>query len=525
MGADGPGPAATGGPFQPSTWAERSPERVATVTSAGELLTYRELEDRSRRLAQALRGAGLTVGDHVAVLAGNQARAHELLWGALRAGLYFTPLNTRLTAEEAAFIVSDCGAQAVLTTAACGELAAALAPLTPSVRHRWAAGGRVPYHDSYEDFIAGWPADRLPDEQEGGAMTYSSGTTGRPKAAVHPLSSRPLGETRHVYDFFPMYPIGEGSVFLCPAPVYHAAPLSWSLALHRIGATCVLMQRFDPRECLRLIEHHRVTHGFFVPTMFVRMLKLPEPERRAFDVSSLQRVVHAAAPCPVEVKERMLDWWGPVIDEFYAGSEGGGMTYITSAEWREHPGSVGRPRTAAVHICDDEGRELPPGEPGVIWFSGAAPIRYHNNPELSRSVIDDRGWVTLWDMGYVDAEGWLYLTDRRLFMIVSGGVNIYPQEVEDTLLLHPEVADAAVFGVPNAEFGEEVKAVVQPVDMARAGAPLADELLGWCRERLAHYKCPRSVDFTAELPRGDNGKLYKRVLRDRYWQGHASRII
>ncbi|MHB8466566.1 MAG: acyl-CoA synthetase [Acidimicrobiales bacterium] len=515
----------TPGSFQPATWADASPDRPATITGSGETLTYRQLEDRSRQLARALRHAGLAVGDHVAVLTDNQVRAHELLWGSLRAGLYTTPLNTHLTPEEAAFIVGDCGARAVLSTAACGELASAMVSLTPAVEHRWAVGGPVAGHESYEELIAARSPERLADEQEGVAMTYSSGTTGRPKAVKQPLPGAPLGRSRGVYDFFPMYPIGEGSVFLCPAPIYHAAPLAWSLALHRIGATCVLMERFDPRECLRLIETYRVTHGFFVPTMFVRMLKLPSEERHAFDVSSLVRVVHAAAPCPVDVKARMLDWWGPVIDEFYAGSEGGGITYITSEEWRAHPGSVGDAKLATIHICDDEGNELPAGESGVIWFSDTRPINYHNDAEKSRSVTNDKGWVTLWDVGRLDDDGRLYLTDRLQFMIVSGGVNIYPQEVEDVLLLHPAVADAAVFGVPNEEFGEEVKAVVQPDDPALADSRLAEELLGWCRDRLAHYKCPRSIDFTSELPRGDNGKLYKRALRDRYWEGHATRIV
>jgi acyl-CoA synthetase (AMP-forming)/AMP-acid ligase II len=477
------------------------------------------------RLAQALRAAGLGVGDHVAVLMENQIRVHEILWGVHRAGLYYTPLGTRLTPDEAAFIVNDCGARALISTAACAELAGALVPLTPGVHTRLALDGPVAGYERYEDVVGPQPTERLADEQEGVAMTYSSGTTGRPKGVRRALPGAPLGSSKAVYDMFSMYPIGEGSVFLLPAPVYHAAPLGWSLALHRVGATCLLMDRFDPIECLRLIQEYRVTHGFFVPTMFVRLLKLPEQQRQSFDVSSLERIVHAAAPCPQEVKARMIDWWGPVIDEFYAGSEGGGITYLTAEEWLEHPGSVGRAHIGELHICDDAGDELAPGEPGVIWFGGTGPISYHNDPDKSRSVINDKGWVTLWDMGHVDADGWLYLTDRKQFMIVSGGVNIYPQEVEGVLVAHPEVVDAAVFGVPNDDFGEEVKAVVQPAVIDRADSALADELIAWCRERLAHYKCPRSVDFEAELPRGDNGKLYKRGLRDRYWEGRSTRIL
>jgi long-chain acyl-CoA synthetase len=511
-----------GGPHQPATWAAADPHRPATIAGGG-VRTYAELEDRSRRFAQALRSAGLEAGDHVVLVTGNELEAHELLWGCLRAGLYFTPLNTRLTADEGAAIVNDCGARAVVGTDGCCDLAAGLVPLTPDVQHRWSVGARIPGNQLYDH--AAWPPARLADEQEGVAMTYSSGTTGRPKAVKHPLPGRPIGLSRHVYDFFPMYPIGEGNVFLCPAPLYHAAPLAWSLSLHRIGATCVLMERFDPEECLLLIERHRVTHGFFVPTMFVRMLKLPAERRMARDVSSLQRVVHAAAPCPPPVKAAMLDWWGPVIDEFYAGSEGGGVTYITAEEWRAHPGSVGRPTFAEVHVCGEDGTELPSGRPGLIWFSGTPAIDYHNDAEKSRAVTDRRGWVTLGDVGYQDDDGWLYLTDRQQFMIVSGGVNIYPQEVEDLLIAHPAVADAAVFGVPNEDMGEEVKAVVQLMDADARSQALADELVEWCRQRLAHYKCPRSVDFVSALPRGDNGKLYKRMLRERYWEGRATRIV
>jgi acyl-CoA synthetase (AMP-forming)/AMP-acid ligase II len=519
------GAATAARPYQPAYWADASPDRPAVITGSGATLTYRELEDRSRRLAQALRHAGLGVGDHVALLIDNQIRAHELLWGAYRAGLYYTPINTHLSPDEAAFVINDSGARALLTSVACGELARAAADRAPGIEHRWVCDGPIDGFDRYEDEVDRWPADRLDDECEGVPMTYSSGTTGRPKAVKQPMSGSPLGGSRGVYDFFPMYPIGEGSVFLCPAPLYHAAPMAWSMSLHRIGATCVLMERFDPRECLRLIETHRVTHGYFVPTMFVRMLKLPDRERQAFDLSSLVRVVHAAAPCPIGVKAQMLDWWGPVIDEFYAGSEGGGITYIDGEEWRAHPGSVGRTELGTIHICDDDGVELPTGEPGVIWFSDTRAINYHNDPAKSRTVTNDRGWVTLWDMGYLDADGRLYLTDRKQFMIVSGGVNIYPQEVEDALLLHPDVADAAVFGVPNDEFGEEVKAVVQPVAAEQASLELGETLIGWCRERLAHYKCPRSVDFVTELPRGDNGKLYKRALRDPYWTGHRTHLV
>jgi acyl-CoA synthetase (AMP-forming)/AMP-acid ligase II len=284
------------------------------------------------------------------------------------------------------------------------------------------------------------------------------------------------------------------------------------------------MEKFDPRLCLELIERHGVTYAQFVPTMFVRMLKLPADERQRYDVSSLQVAMHAAAPCPVSVKHQMLEWWGPVIYEYYSGTEDIGQTFITPQEWLAHPGSVGRPMTEC-HIVGEDGEELPPGESGLVYFAGGQPFEYHNDPEKTASVVNDKGWRTLGDIGYLDADGYLYLTDRRAHMIISGGVNIYPQEAENMLAGHPAVQDVAVIGVPDAEMGETVKAVVQPVDMAAASADLEAELLAFCRKELATYKCPRSVDFVAELPRADNGKLYKRELRERYWEGHDSLVV
>ena len=308
-------------------------------------------------------------------------------------------------------------------------------------------------------------------------------------------------------------------MYLSPAPLYHAAPLVWSMTVQRMGGTVVVMERFDPEDCLRLIEQHRVTHAQFVPTMFVRMLKLPDEVRARYDVSSLRSVVHAAAPCAPEVKRRMIEWWGPIIHEYYSGTEGMGMTWITSAESLTHPGSVGQAIWGEVHVCGDDGEELPVGQDGVVYFGGRpeATFEYNNDPEKTQQSFHAKGWGTLWDVGHVDDEGYLYLTDRKLFMIVSGGVNIYPQEIEDVLVLHPAVEDVAVFGVPEAEMGEEVKAVVQPAPGVEAGPALEAELLAFCRDHLSHYKCPRSVDFTDRLPRGENGKLYKKALRETYW--------
>jgi fatty-acyl-CoA synthase len=292
----------------------------------------------------------------------------------------------------------------------------------------------------------------------------------------------------------------------------------------RAGGTVVVMDHFDPEETLRLIERYHVTFGQFVPTMFVRMLHLPREEREGFDLSSLQMAVHAAAPCPVPVKRQMIEWWGPIIHEYYAGTEDIGSTFITAQEWLTHPGSVGRPMDEC-HIVSEEGEELPAGQPGVVYFAGGRPFEYHNDPDKTASISNDKGWRTLGDIGYLDEDGYLYLTDRLAHMIVSGGVNIYPQEAENVLASHPAVADVAVIGVPDEEMGEAVKAVVEAADPSSAGPALEAELLAACRAELATYKCPRTIDFVDALPRDDNGKLYKRRLRERYWEGHDSLVI
>ena len=509
------------------TFADRDPDRPAVIMGAGSVVTFRELEDRSNRLAQLLFSHGLRPGDHIAVVLENNERVHEVVWAAQRSGLYWTLVNRHLTPEETAYIVGDCGARVLVTSAALADLAEPLAGLVPAVERLLAMGGQVAGYECYEDRVGEFPAVPLAHEEEGMAMLYSSGTTGRPKGILRPLTGTPYGQEEPFPLLTQLLGFAEGDVYLSPAPLYHAAPIAWSMAAQRTGGTAVVMERFEPGRCLELIETHRVTHGQFVPTMFVRMLKLPRERREAADTSSLKAVVHAAAPCPVEVKRQMIDWWGPIIHEFYAGTEGGGITWITSDEWIGHPGSVGRFVTGTPHVLDDEGNELAAGEHGVVWFENErGAFAYHNDAAKTRETFNERGWFTLWDVGYLDADGYLYLTDRKLYMIVSGGVNIYPQEAEDVLIMHPAVADVAVIGVPNDEMGEEVKAVVQPADAARAGPELEDELIEFCRERLAHYKCPRSIDFEPELPRLDTGKLYKRLLRDRYWgSDRTSRVV
>jgi acyl-CoA synthetase (AMP-forming)/AMP-acid ligase II len=368
------------------------------------------------------------------------------------------------------------------------------------------------------------PADPPPHEPEGSMMLYSSGTTGRPKGVKRPLSGKPVGSTNPLAPFLPHVGLDSSTVYLSTAPLYHGAPLGWSLATQRLGGTVVVMERFDAVEALRLIEEHRVTLAQFVPTMFSRLLDLPEAERTRHDLSSLRKVIHAGAPCPLSVKRRMIEWLGPIVDEYYSGTEGSGITYITSPEWLAHPGSVGRPILGHVHIVDDQGAVAPAGTPGAVYFSSGGTYQYHDDPEATALRQDERGWTTLDDMGWLDDDGYLHLIDRRAHMIVSGGVNISPTEVENVLLDHPAVADVAVIGVPNEEFGEEVKAVVVPAAPGD-GAELPDELVSWCRQRLAGYKCPRSVDVVDELPRSDTGKLLKRVLREQYWKGHQTRIV
>jgi long-chain acyl-CoA synthetase len=511
----------------PGYHATRDPDLPAIVMAAsGEIVTYAELESRSARVARALRAAGLRPGDHVALLLDNRAATLELAWAAQRSGLYYTPVNTRLAADEVAYVVDDCGATVLFAVASVETLAEVLRD-RPRVNRFIAVDGEIDGYEPLPEFVARVSADSLDDELEGSPMLYSSGTTGRPKGVRRLVTGQPFGTDNPVGPLLEgVMGFAPGKAYLTPAPLYHSAPLVWSMTVHRLGGTLVLMERFDAQACLDVIDRERVTHGQFVPTMFVRMLKLPDAARAAFDGSSLEAVVHAAAPCPVEVKRRMIEWWGPIVSEYYAGTEGGGLTWIDSADWLDHPGSVGRAAWGEIHICAESGEELPRGEPGVVRFGGGVnAFEYHNDPEKTRRTFDERGWSTLWDVGYLDADGYLYLTDRLTYMIVSGGVNIYPQEVEDHLLLHAKVADAAVFGVPDADLGEQVKAVVQPGAGTAVGPELEAELLAYCRDGLAHYKCPRSVDFAAEMPRGDNGKLYKRVLRDPYWEGHATRLL
>jgi len=501
---------------------------------SGRVVTYAELNDGSIRFSRLLRDSGLVPGDHFAVMAENHPLYYELVWAALRSGFYVTAINAHLTAAEAAYIADDCEAKVLVTSAAMSEVAERVAAQSPGVLRRLMLGGDAPGHERYESAVQDYSSAPLEDECRGTVMLYSSGTTGRPKGVKFPLprGDASIGEGEIAEHSRAHFGFREDMVYLSPAPLYHSAPLRVSLAVQSLGGKVVVMERFDPEKALMLIERERVTHSQWVPTMFIRMLKLPEAHRARWDLSSHEVAVHAAAPCPVEVKEKMIEWWGPIIDEYYAGTENIGSTAISSEEWLVHKGSVGRAsHGATIHICNDDGIELPAGEIGTIFFEQPnAVFEYHGDAAKTSLTAhaEHPSWRTLGDIGKLDEDGYLYLTDRKAFMIVSGGVNIYPQEIEDVLLAHPRVLDAAVIGVPNDEMGEEVKAVIEPVRFegeAEAASTLESELTAWCEERLAGYKRPRSFDFVERLPRLENGKLYKSRLRDPYWEGRSSKVI
>ncbi|WP_280416334.1 acyl-CoA synthetase [Nocardia carnea] len=507
----------------PGAHVDRFPGKPAVILAeTGETLTYRELEDNSVRLARHLHEAGLRKGDHVALLSGNDPKVYEVYWAALRSGLYITAVNRHLSPSEISYIVNDCGARALIASAGLREAAEKIIEETPGVEIRLAFGGGVEGHGSYEEALAGTSAEPLADQPRGADMLYSSGTTGRPKGIKHPLPDRQVGDPpgdTYTAVFGPLYGFDTETVYLSPAPLYHAAPLRFGGVVHALGGTLVVLERFDAEQALAAIERYRVTHSQWVPTMFVRMLKLDEAVRARYDVSSLRVAVHAAAPCPVEVKQKMIDWWGPVLHEYYASTEGNGATFIDSEQWLRKPGSVGPAGLGAVRICGDDGAELPAGEIGTIYFEREeVPFTYHNDAAKTEQAIHPQHptWTTTGDIGYIDEDGFLFLTDRKAFMIISGGVNIYPQEIEDALALHPKVLDVAVIGVPDEEMGESVKAVVQPAPGAEPGPGLAAELRDYLRARIAGYKVPRTVDFADELPRTPTGKLVKGKLRAQY---------
>ncbi len=509
--------------MHPGEISAKTPDKPAyVIAETGAVTTFKELDDLSMQGSQLFRKLGLMRGDHIALMLENHPAFLQICFAAARSGLYYTAISYRLQEEEVQYILRDCGAKVFITSKS-QQAVAELLDLN-QIEKAFMVDGVIAGFESWEAAIAAMPAKMIAYESCGAPMLYSSGTTGRPKGVLRPLPDTPFGELDGP-NVLALYGATEDSIYLSPAPLYHSAPLFFCMAFLSSGNTIVLMQHFDAEAALKTIEAHKVTHSQWVPTMFIRMLKLDEEIRNKYDVSSLECAVHAAAPCPIPVKEQMIEWWGPIIHEYYAGTEGNGFVAINSEEWLTHKGSVGRSMMGQIHIVGDDGKEVAAEEPGTIFFEGGVEFEYHKDDEKTADSRNSKGWSTLGDVGYLDEEGYLYLVDRKNFMIISGGVNIYPQETENLLVGHPKVMDVAVFGVPNEEFGEEVKAVVQPKNWGDAGTKLETELIDFCREHISHIKCPRSVDFLEELPRHPTGKLYKRLLRDKYWEGHKTKIL
>lgn len=507
----------------------RANQPAFIMAGSGEIVTYAELEARTNRLAHFLRSRGLNRLDHYAIFMENNARYLEACGAGERAGLYFTCINSFLKADELAYIVNNSESRVLIFSEEKRAVATEALKQCPKVEVSLVVDGPGDGKSvlNLDEAVAGFPATPIADESVGTAMLYSSGTTGRPKGIVRPLPEQPPSKQLPLFDFLNMmWRYREGLTYLSPAPLYHSAPQAAVNLVIRNGGTAIIMERFDPEHYLQLIEKHRPTHSQLVPTMFSRMLKLPDEVRNKYDVSSLEVAIHAAAPCPPQVKEQMIEWWGPIIHEYYGATEGLGFTACDSPQWLAHRGTVGKVLLGELHVLDDDMKPCARETPGTLWFKTATPFEYFNDPKRTAETRSEDGSMsTVGDIGYVDDDGFLYLTDRATFMIVSGGVNIYPQECENLLITHPKVADAAVFGVPNEDLGEEVKAVVQPMPGIKADAALADELIEFCAKNLSRQKCPRSIDFIDELPRLPTGKLYKRLLRDRYWGDRKSRIV
>ncbi|WP_373086266.1 AMP-binding protein [Sneathiella sp.] len=510
-------------------YALDNPDRAAFIMAAtGETVTYRQFEARINKLAHLLRDIGLKQMDHYAIFMENNAYYLECCGAGERTGQYYTCVNSYLTAEELAYILTNSEARILITSNAKREVARTAMAQCPNVTM-----GIVVDGESDDQFVnlaeatAKFPETPVENERLGLSMLYSSGTTGKPKGILRPMPDCPPIDSIPLYIFLrKLWLYRENMVYLSPAPLYHSAPQAAVNLAIRSGGTVIIMEKFDPERYLDLVETYKITHTQLVPTMFSRMLKLPEETRRAADLSTLEVAIHAAAPCPVQVKQQMIDWWGPIILEYYGATEGLGFTACDSAEWLAHPGTVGKVLLGDLHILDDDMAPCPVGVPGTVWFKTANEFEYFNDPERTKEARSPDGTMsTVGDVGYIDSDGFLYLTDRATFMIVSGGVNIYPQECENLLITHPDVADAAVFGVPNEDFGEEVKAVVQLMPEVSQDATVASNLISFCHAHLSPQKCPRSIDFEEQLPRLPTGKLYKRTLRDRYWGDRKSRIL
>ncbi len=505
----------------PRHFAITCPKKIVyQMTSSGKSLTFADLESRANKGAHALRSLGVGVGDHIALIMENRLEFLEICWAAQRSGVIFTAISRYLTVDEATYIASDCGAKVFITSDKYAETGAEILSGLNNNVHGMAVGSPVESLQSWEQLVASMPETPIEDECAGVAMLYSSGTTGRPKGIVRQYEFDALDSMSPVLLNVcgVMGKMNPASIYLSPAPLYHSAPLGVAMVAAALGATTLIMEKFDAEELLAAIGKYKITHTQVVPTMFVRILKLPDEARARYDMSSLICAIHVAAPCPVEIKRQMIKWWGPILLEYYAGTEGNGVTAANSEEWLAHPGTVGKALIGKIRILDDEGKELPSGQTGDVYFDAGLKFSYHGDAEKTANSHTKEGWSTLGDIGFMDEDDFLFLTDRRAYTIISGGVNIYPQESEDLLITHPKIIDAAVFGVPDEVFGEAVKAVVQPMDFANAGDALEAELIAFCRKNLSVIKAPQSIDFRKELPRTPTGKLIKRHLKAEYWE-------
>lgn len=500
----------------PGEWAKKCPEKIAVVDSVtGDALSYSELDSKSNQLAHFFRAQGIEKGDHIALFGKNDIKFFEISWAAFRSGIYLTPVNCLLKSDEVSYIVNNSNASLVICDKRLEDICKPILSDINSSINKISFNGHIDGYENYEDVLGEYSEEPLEDQPKGTYMFYSSGTTGRPKGVKWPLPDEQIGEdSAHFLFHRELWSFDEDTISICSSPLHHAAPAYMAMTTHAFGGTLVMMPKFDAEEALRVIEKYRVTHGQWVPTQFIRMHKLPEKTKARYDLSSMKFALHAAAPCPVELKEKMFDWWGPVFYEYYSGSEGVGMTHARPEEWLKFPGTVGKPLMGTLHICDEDGTELSIGEIGKVYFESDHEFTYHQDEKKRQNAQhpDSQNWTSLGDIGYVNEEGYLFLTDREQFLIISGGVNIYPREVEDTLVMRDDILDVAVIGVADDEMGEQVKALIQLAPGTLETESLEDEMIQYCRSRIAHYKCPRSIAFVASLPRSDSGKLVKRYL-------------
>lgn len=504
----------------PSHFAKLTPDKIAyQIDGSNKALTFGQLEARANKGAHALRSLGVKAGDHIAFLMENRLEFIELCWAAQRCGVIFTAISRYLTPDEAIYIARDCGAKVFITSDQYADSGRDILDSLDAAVRGVMAGNATPGFTGWDELLATMPVTPIEDQSAGIAMLYSSGTTGRPKGIVRKYEFKALDSLSPVLLNVcgVLGKMDAQSIYLSPAPLYHSAPLGVAMVAAALGATTIIMEKFDEQRLLQAVAEHQISHTQVVPTMFVRMLKLPAATREKYDLATLCCAIHVAAPCPVEIKRAMIDWWGPILLEYYAGTEGNGVTAVTTEQWLAHPGTVGKSLIGQIRIVDDDGKELPRGEIGDVYFDAGLEFSYHGDDEKTAAAHTRQGWSTLGDIGRLDDDGYLYLSDRRAYTIISGGVNVYPQETEDLLIGHPAIVDAAVFGVPDEDLGEAVKAVVQLVNSGNAGAMLEAELIAHCRQHLSVIKVPKSIDFRRELPRTPTGKLIKRHLKAEYW--------